>query len=76
MVEGFENIIGGSGNDSFVGNSQNNTLDGGTGVDTVDYSSSSLKIVADLKTATKTVTSGSDVDTLVSIEKIIDELLK
>ena len=71
ILKGFENIIGGSGNDSFVGNSQNNTLDGGTGVDTVDYSSSSLKIVADLKTATKTVTSGSDVDTLVSIEKII-----
>ena len=45
ILKNFENIIGGSSNDSFKGNSSNNILNGGSaGLDTADYSNSTLLI--------------------------------
>jgi Ca2+-binding RTX toxin-like protein len=75
LIKNIENIIGGTGNDSFKGNSANNAIDGGAGSDIVDYSDADSGIVADMfntKTVTKaggTVAIGTD--TLTNIEKII-----
>ncbi len=71
ILKGFENIIGGTGDDSFKGNSLNNIFNGNSGDDTVDYTNATAKIVANLNSTTKTVVSGSDNDTLLNIDKII-----
>ena len=71
ILKGFENIIGGTGDDSFKGNSLNNIFNGNSGNDTVDYTNATAKIVANLNSTTKTVVSGSDNDTLLNIDKII-----
>ncbi len=65
----IENAIGGSGNDTLVGNAANNVLNGGAGVDTVDYGNDTAGITASLAAGTATGTAiGSD--TLINIENI------
>ena len=66
----IENVIGGSGADTFVGDSGANSLNGGAGLDTVDYSSTTLGVTANLSTG---AASGSEIgsDTLSAIENII-----
>ncbi len=56
--------------DIFIGTSATEIFDGGTGIDTVDYSASSTAISIDLQNATA---SGGDAagDTLISIENIL-----
>jgi choice-of-anchor C domain-containing protein len=65
---GNDSLFGGSGNDTLRGGSGNDRLDGGAGTDTVSYSDSSRGIVADITTGV--VTSGTETDSLVSIERI------
>jgi len=65
---GNDRLFGGAGNDRILGGSGSDRLDGGSGFDTASYQNSNQAIVADLTTGT--VTSGKDVDTLASIERI------
>ncbi len=82
MLRNVENIIGGSGNDSLTGDAQANlfagragtdTLDGGAGIDTADYSEKTLPVVVTLNGATAATVSvgGIAEDTLRNIENII-----
>jgi Ca2+-binding RTX toxin-like protein len=81
MLRNVENIIAGSGNDSLTGDAQANlfagragtdTIDGGAGIDTADYSEKTLPVVVTLAGATAaTVTVGGIAeDTLRNIENI------
>ena len=69
----IENAIGGSGNDVLIGNSANNTLNGGLGTDTASYASATSGLVGTLTNGNGSVSGGSDVgtDTLVSIEALV-----
>ena len=66
----IENAIGGAGDDVFVGNSSNNTIDGGAGLDTIDYSGVGSGVTVDLSAGTFTI-AGQGTDTLISIEGVI-----
>lgn len=58
----FENLVGGSGADSFAfqnGGSISGNIDGGTGSNTLDYSASSGPVTVDLQTSTATGISGT-----------------
>lgn len=79
----IENAVGGSGNDTFIGNSISNHLDGGTGIDTMVYSGNKSeysinKISDNAYTVTNNFTSTKDtamtdtkkIDTLTNIERI------
>jgi len=72
----IENVRGGSGNDTIVGDIGNNvltgaagndSLDGGTGVDTADYSSATADVSINLRAGTA---KGDGNDVLVSIENV------
>ncbi len=75
---GDDTLIGGSGADTMLGGADNDTfiagatadgndhLDGGAGVDTVDYSARSVGVYVDLSAGT--MTSGSETDTLSFLE--------
>ena len=70
----IENIIGTSGNDTFIGNSDKNTFAGGSGVDLVDFSylnGTSQTVEVNLGTFTNTVSGDGNVDSITSIENII-----
>ncbi|MBX9659126.1 MAG: hypothetical protein K2X00_11215, partial [Nitrospiraceae bacterium] len=74
----IENAIGSAGNDTFLGNSLDNVLDGGSGgrdiidgqggIDTVSYAQSSQGIFVDL--ANSLGRDDRDVDTILNIENI------
>ncbi|MEQ3746165.1 MAG: M10 family metallopeptidase C-terminal domain-containing protein [Henriciella sp.] len=66
----IENAIGGAGDDFLTGNAANNILNGGDGVDTVDYSALTGGIVLDLSAGSFT-SAASGTDTLISIEGVI-----
>jgi Ca2+-binding RTX toxin-like protein len=66
----IENAIGGAGDDFFVGNASNNTIDGGAGLDTIDYSGVGSGVTVDLSAGTFTI-AGQGTDTLISIEGVI-----
>lgn len=73
---GIKNLIGTSGDDTFVGDYQDNRIDGGAGIDTVSYKYATVGVNVDLSTgiATSSELSGLSaigIDTLVSIENII-----
>ncbi len=78
-LRNIENVVGGSGDDTIVGNSLANTLEGragndvlngGNGIDTAIYTSAFSPLVIDLAAGTA---SGADTgnDTLIGIENII-----
>jgi Ca2+-binding RTX toxin-like protein len=87
-LDSIENLIGGSANDTLVGDFYANridagagddklyglsgadTLNGGLGIDTADYSASTATVVADLRSTTSNDGFGS-ADTLISIENLI-----
>ncbi len=75
VFSGIENVIGGSGADSFIGDVNDNTFTGGTGNDTVDYSANAAGIIADLSTGVAgsgTITgNGIGTDSVISMERII-----
>jgi len=78
-----EIVLGGSGNDIFIGSSLNETFDGGTGIDTINYggqtspltinllagSANGLGIGTDTLTNIEVVISGSGADTLIGDNK-------
>lgn len=77
----IENAVGGSGNDTFIGNSTSNHLDGGTGIDTVvytgnmsDYSinkiSDNTYTITNNFASTKDINGTKKIDTLTNIERI------
>ena len=70
----IENLIGGSGNDTFAGANgiQANAFDGRTGIDTVTYAASSAGVVASLTTGLSGVVQTNDAagDTFVNIENL------
>jgi Ca2+-binding RTX toxin-like protein len=65
-----ENLTGSSHNDTLQGNVGNNVLDGGSGIDTVSYSSAGAGVRVSLDTATPQVTQGAGVDTLRNFENL------
>ena len=69
-IANVENVIGGSGNDFFTGDANNNIFDGGAGFDQVSYQSSLGPISVSL--AAGTVSGGASIgtDTLRSIEYV------
>ncbi|QNO26915.1 M10 family metallopeptidase C-terminal domain-containing protein [Sphingopyxis sp. OPL5] len=64
----IENAIGGNGDDLLVGNGANNSLTGGTGWDTVDYSHATGPLTINLQTG---VATGDGSDTLSGIEHVV-----
>ncbi|MDX0605063.1 calcium-binding protein [Sinorhizobium medicae] len=71
-LRNVENIIGGSGNDVFVGDALQNVFDGGQGIDTVDYSASAKGIGVTLDGANdaKVFVGNAAEDTLRNVENI------
>jgi Ca2+-binding RTX toxin-like protein len=69
LAASIVNVIGGSGNDTFRGDGANNALTGGAGIDTADYSTTTLGIAVNLGTGTAT---GAEIgnDTLSAIENV------
>lgn len=70
----IENAIGGSGNDKLIGNSANNSLDGGTGIDTAIYSGirSNYTLTKGASSYTVSDKTGADgTDTLFNIERLV-----
>jgi Ca2+-binding RTX toxin-like protein len=59
-------VLGGAGNDRFVSGVAGDVFDGGSGVDTVDYSAATSAVTVNLKTG-----SGAGGDTFVHVEGII-----
>ena len=66
----IENAIGGHGDDYLIGNAEDNILNGGAGLDVVDYSAATAGIVFDV-TMSSFSAAGLGTDTLVSIEGVI-----
>ena len=67
-ISNFENVTGGSGDDTFYGTTSNNTFTGGSGTDTVNFSNAASAITANLSTSTAT---GAGTDSFSSIENLI-----
>jgi serralysin len=67
----IENAIGGSGDDTIVGNAANNALNGGAGTDTVSYATATAGVHVDLRLTTAQDTGGAGADTLSGFEKLI-----
>ncbi len=71
-VLNFENAIGSGFNDTIIGTTGDNALDGGAGTDTVSYQSGATAGVAiNLSLATAQATGGSGTDTLLNFENAI-----
>eukprot|EP01029_Cantina_marsupialis_P016090 TRINITY_DN3571_c0_g1_i1.p1 TRINITY_DN3571_c0_g1~~TRINITY_DN3571_c0_g1_i1.p1 ORF type:complete len:5289 (+),score=1833.13 TRINITY_DN3571_c0_g1_i1:2362-15867(+) len=71
IINGIENIIGTSGNDTFTGSSLSNTLVGGDGVDEVRYdydNGSGVNVDLEAGTATE---AGGVVDRLITVENVV-----
>lgn len=73
VLTSIENLIGGSGNDTFVSalGAQANAYDGRSGIDTVSYASSTAGVVATLTTGLVSQTSDAAGDSFTSIENLI-----
>ncbi|WP_246252798.1 beta strand repeat-containing protein [Allomesorhizobium camelthorni] len=72
-IRNIENILAGSGDDSLTGDALANTLDGGAGNDTVDYSGRTGSVLVTLNGGTdaRVTIGGSLEDTLRNVENII-----
>jgi Ca2+-binding RTX toxin-like protein len=79
-LSGFENIIGGSFNDTLTGDALNNmlvgglgndVLNGGAGIDTASYASATAGVRVNLALTTAQNTIGAGTDTISQIENII-----
>ena len=66
----IENAVGGFGNDRLIGNAADNVLDGGDGLDTVDFSAATAGINFDLSVGSFSA-AGLGTDTLISIEGVV-----
>ncbi|WP_165916545.1 calcium-binding protein [Caulobacter sp. BK020] len=65
-----ENIIGGSGDDTLIGDGGNNALTGGAGIDTVSYATASSGVTVDIALAGAQQTGGGGADTLSGFENL------
>ena len=65
----IENVTTGTGADTLIGNSANNVLNGGGGIDTANYSSATVGVSINLATGTASSTQ-TGTDTLVAIENV------
>ncbi|WP_457660487.1 calcium-binding protein [Sinorhizobium medicae] len=76
-LRNIENIIGGSGNDVFVGDGLQNVFDGGAGTDTADYSASAKAIAVTLNGAidARVFIGNAAEDTLRNVESITGSAL-
>ncbi len=70
LLSGIENVIGSSAKDVFISNAAAHKMDGGGSVDTVNYTSSTLGVTANL-TNNAANTGDAAGDTYVSIENLI-----
>ncbi|MBV9528974.1 M10 family metallopeptidase C-terminal domain-containing protein [Sphingomonas sp.] len=66
----IENATSGGGNDTIVGNSANNVLDGGAGKDTVSYDAATAGVTVNLTVATAQNTRSAGTDTLKNFENL------
>ncbi len=66
----IENVTGGSGNDTFIGNAGNNVFNAGAGIDTLDYSAETAGITINMQTGFAN-SAGIGGDTFTSIENLI-----
>lgn len=67
---GDDVLRGEDGDDRLIGGGGNDTIDGGSGIDTSDYSDRSDAMTVNLETGVATG-SGSDTDTLISVENVL-----
>ena len=66
----IENLTGSKYNDILSGNSENNILNGGAGVDTISYKNSTAGVTVNLATITAQNTVGAGTDTLANFENL------
>jgi len=67
----IENAIGGTGNDTIIGNAANNVLTGGAGIDAVSYETAGAGVTVSLGNAAQQNTGGAGLDTLSGFENLI-----
>ncbi len=67
----FENLTGGSGNDTLAGGAGNNVLDGGAGIDTLTYAAAAAGVTLSLAVTTAQATGGAGSDTILNFENLI-----
>ncbi|WP_034299132.1 calcium-binding protein, partial [Herbaspirillum sp. RV1423] len=68
----IQDVTGGSGDDIFIANAANNNFDGGAGLDTVSYASSTTSVAVNLSVGGGAGSGGfADGDTYTSIENVI-----
>jgi Ca2+-binding RTX toxin-like protein len=70
IISDFENVTGGTANDTFIGDTNSNTFTGGSGTDTVDYSSAVGPLRVDMSNGIVTLT-GEANDTINTIERVV-----
>jgi Ca2+-binding RTX toxin-like protein len=72
IMEGtvIENVVGGSGNDYFIGNTADNIFDGGSGLDIVDFSAATGRVSVNLRSGVVN-SGGLGSDTFISIEGVV-----
>ena len=66
-----ENLIGSSFNDTLSGNTLDNVLDGGAGIDTLSYAGAGAGVSVDLSNSAQQDTIGAGLDTLSNFENLI-----
>jgi serralysin len=67
----IENAIGGSGDDTIIGNAANNVLNGGAGTDTLSYETADAGVTVSLGLTTAQNTVGAGTDTVSGFERLI-----
>ncbi len=71
ILKNIENILGSAYNDTLIGTSAANTLDGAAGIDTVSYASSTAAVNVNLNLATAQTGGDAQGDILKNIENIL-----
>jgi len=78
VIDGFENVSTGNGNDTIIGDSQNNTINTAGGIDTVVFSGNraDYTVFSGYNGTTQTIvvrdnrSDGDGIDTLIAVEKL------
>src|SRR4029078_4816982 len=68
LIANVENVVGGSGNDFFQGDANNNTFTGGAGTDQISHANALCPVTINLATG---IVSGDGADTLRSVEYVV-----